>query len=114
MTADQATADIIHLVYEAAVISPDPFVQETHVETSIRDVLEEFSLGVEADVDPYDARQEARGLQDDLEDSEAENEDLKTKLRDAEGEVLSLELELGELREKLRYTQNLLGEYVGK
>lgn len=84
MTADQATADIIHLVYEAAVISPDPFVQETHVETSIRDVLDEL---------------------------------LKTKTVDVERleeELTERDVDYQTAVEKLRYTQNLLGEYVGK
>lgn len=84
MTADQATADIIHLVYEAAVISPDPFVQETHVETSIRDVLDEL---------------------------------LKTKTVDVERleeELAERDVDYQTAVEKLRYTQNLLGEYVGK
>lgn len=85
MTADQATQDIIHLVYEAAVISPDPFVQETHVETSIRDLLEELLIektGVEEDLES-----EIRDLEGRLENSryrvgelEVDNEVLKARL----------------------------------
>lgn len=42
MTPETATAEIIELVYHSAVISPDPWFQETNIAVSIRDILEEM------------------------------------------------------------------------
>ena len=74
MTPEQATADIIYLIYEAAIISPDPVVQETHVETSIRDILEELLNSSEPKED----------VEIDLRDANIEIEVLKNRIAELE------------------------------
>ena len=99
MTPEQATADIIYLIYEAAIISPDPVVQETHVETSIRDILEEL-------IDSKSGNEE--DLTAEIQQSEREIENLKTALEEADqaasvehDKLLSAHQEILDLEEKI-------------
>lgn len=97
MTADQATSDIIELVYHSAVVSDDPWVQEVHTSTAVRDILEELLNCKTVD-----------------EDKEYENRRLEQEVTRLEEELAGRDVDFQETVEKLRYTQRLLGEYVGK
>ncbi len=101
MTAETATAEILELVYHSAVISPDPWVQETHVSVSIQDILEEFLAG------GGDGWGRIEPNYEDLESAQQDIKDLNEKVEELVGENEGL-------RRKLQYTQDLLGEYVGK
>lgn len=97
MTPEQATEDIIELVYHSAIISPDPWVQEAHVETSIRDILEELLAA--------DNTEESSAIE--LREAEIKIEDLLVDLADADATIESL-------RGRLRTANENLMEYTGK
>lgn len=94
MTADQATSDIIELVYHSAVVSDDPWVQEVHTQTAVRDILEELIDTTERSDEFY-----IRTASD---------------LEDAKDTIVDLEKENSVLKSRLRASEELLGEYTGK
>lgn len=112
MTAEQATQDILYLVYEAAIISPDPIVQETHVETSVRDILEELVNFVPSEVKELD--HQVRRLEEENDELEADNESLREKVKELEADLEAADEKAEKLRFGFNASQELLGEYVGK
>lgn len=85
MTAYQATEEIIELVYHSAVVSDDPWVQEVHTSTAVRDILEEFTDARDASDEFYPtAASDLEEAKESLATLEKENQVLHSRLRAAE------------------------------
>lgn len=85
MTPEQATDDIIELVYHSAVVSDDPWVQEVHTQVAVRDILEELQnskSGFEEDfaIELAEAEREIDDPKDKLADLEEANAVLQRQL----------------------------------
>lgn len=103
MTIDEATEELLDLVYDPPIFHSDPYVQRKSVETSIADILGDYEPALPP-VCPectYHEREIDR-LQDDNDDLNTDVEMLTKKIGVLEGQKADLQDTIDGLNSRLR------------
>ena len=103
MTIDEATEELLDLVYDPPIFHSDPYVQRKSVEASITDILESYEPALPP-VCPECSQKdrEIDRLRDDVDDGNLEIDDLARKVGVLEGHKESLQDMIDSLRERLK------------
>ena len=103
MNLEEATEELLDLVYNAPVFHSDPYVQRKSVETSIADILGEYELPVPP-VCPECSQKdrEIDRLQDDNDDLNTDLDQAAKKIGTLEGQKESLQDTIDSLQERLK------------